>query len=85
MTTKLNFLTGACATFNCTHNVVLAAVSGRHSVHPALAKQIKEAATKGCNATPEEWQAFAKEIADSPIADKIIWALVSGAEIEVGK
>lgn len=85
MTTKLKFVEAACVTFNCTFNVVLTAVSGHPSVHPELATQIKELADKNCNATTAEWQAFTKQVSDQPMANKILWALTTGAEIEVVK
>lgn len=83
MTTKLKFITSACSTYNCAPSVVLNAVAGRASVHPELCKQIKGAADKSCNATSEEWRKFVDLIEDSPIAKKIIDAIVYGEEIKI--
>src|SRR5712672_1079266 len=54
VTTKLKFIEAAAITFNCTHSTVLAAVSGRFSVHAETSGQIKELANKSCNATTKE-------------------------------
>jgi hypothetical protein len=83
MTTKLTFLTSACAVFNCTPSVVLQAVAKKTSVHPDIAIQIRAMAEKSCNATPADWELFAAEIQDSEVASKLLWSLVTGAEYNV--
>jgi len=82
MTTKLKFIEAASAVFNCTPSVVLNAVSGRTTMHPELAKDIIKWADKSCNATKEEWVAFAKAC-DTQIAQDILFGMATGAEVKV--
>lgn len=84
MTTKLKFIESACVTFNCTYNVVLGALSGRVSMHPELAKQIKALAEKSCSATNEEWKTFAAAFNEvNSVANKFMHSLTTGSEINL--
>lgn len=82
MTTKLKFVEAACVVFNCTHSVVLTALAGKTTQHPEVAKQIRAAADKACNATTEEWATFCAHFNDiNNVANKIMWSITTGAEL----